>query len=132
MRYDVRVGDTLGGQRVAAIDLRGLAFASGVRLELPNGYAATPQPRTHGDRAVLFRLSDLRRLFGFSRAMRSQVAAAAEATASPVPTAAAATDQRPAPLRTADSRGFAVGTNPSPDSGDATPQPYPYPYAPPR
>jgi hypothetical protein len=136
----VRVGDTLGGQRVTAIDLRGIAFASGARLDLPDGYTATPPPRAQGDRTVLFRLSDLRRLFGFSRSARPQAEAAStttptattvSATASPANTASAA-DTRPAPLRTADSRGFPVGTNPVPDSSGATPEPYPYPYAPPR
>jgi hypothetical protein len=40
----VRVGDSLGDRRVAKIDLRGIAFADGTRLDLPDAYVATPEP----------------------------------------------------------------------------------------
>jgi hypothetical protein len=129
----VRVGDTLGGQRVAAIDLRGIAFTSGARLDLPDGQALKPQPpRQQNDRTVLFRLSDLQRLFGTRQTTQPQPDGSPTAAATTAQPSAAVTDEPPAPLRTADARGFAVGTNPVPDSGSATPEPYPYPYAPPR
>jgi hypothetical protein len=125
----VRVGDSLGDERVATIDLRGIAFADGTRLDLPDGYAATPAPAHAAPSAITLRLNDLRKLLA---ALRRAATTAPEAAPSPVAPSAAPSYPTPAPLATVDARGIPVGVNPTSDPNAPTPFPYPYPYAPRR
>ncbi len=128
----VRVGDRLGDRRVAKIDLRGLAFSDGSRLDLPGNFDATPAPRREAG-GVTIRLDDLRALLGVARPhgpLASPARASAGATAAPTP-APAGTFPTPGPLPTVNQRGIPVGTNPTFDPTAPTPYPEPYPYAPP-
>ena len=125
----VRVGDSLGDERVAKIDLRGIAFADGTRLDLPDGYADTPAPSRPTPSAITLRLRDLRRLLS---ALRPAATTAPEAPPSPVAPSAAPSYPTPAPLATVNAHGIPVGVNPTSDPNAPTPYPYPYPYAPRR
>ena len=124
----VRVGDTLGDQRIVRIDLRGITFGDGSQLVLPDAYAATPPPARAVESAITLRLADLRRLLAPRQA---QVAAATPAAPPPTPTPSASYPT-PGPLPTVNTQGIPVGVNPTFDPTAPTPYPYPYPYAPPR
>jgi hypothetical protein len=107
----VRPGDVVSGLRVRLIDLRGIVFDDGTRLELPDrstssDAAATPAsaaPRPHTSQA------------------------------SPLPSAlpsASPADPTPGPLPTPKSGSYPLGVRPSSDPAAPTAFPYPYPYAP--
>jgi hypothetical protein len=126
----VRVGDVLAGRRVTTIDLRGIALSDGSRLDLPDGYLATPAPpppapESRAD-AALDAIARLR-----AQLSERQSQPALPGPASP-PEAAPAQATTPGPLPTVDARGLPVGVNPTPDVSGPTPFPYPYPYAPAR
>lgn len=123
----VRIGDIVGGRNVSAIDLQGVVFADGTRLNLPAAPPlAVPLPpvghvtRSRAARAAARHLPPPR---------SSTPSPAAVASPSPAPELLYAT---PAPLRTVDARGLAPGVNPTPDLFDPTPFSYPYPYPPPH
>lgn len=124
----VRVGDIVGDRRVAAIDLHGIAFADGSRLELPDGFARRSDPaQTH---AVTLSIEDLRRLMTpLTRTAAPSPSPASTGAAMPYATSAAS-NSTPAPLTTVDRRGLRPGDNPTPDLVDPTAYPLPYPYAP--
>ena len=124
----VRVGDSLGDRRVAKIDLRGIAFTDGSRLDLPDTYISTPAPRrpTATQQRGLT-LNDLRRLLIPPQPSATQ--GSSEGAPLPAPTG---TYPTPGPLPTVNTQGLPVGVNPTPNPYNPTPYPYPYPYAPPR
>ena len=132
----VRIGDRLGDRRVAKIDLRGLAFADGTRLDLIGNFEAPisrPKRRAATGGATI-RLDDLRKLLGIARLQSPPLAPPAGATvvtATAAPPVPAGTFPTPGPLPTVDRRGIPVGTNPTFDPTAPTPYPEPYPYAPP-
>ena len=136
----VRVGDVLGNERVETIDLRGLSFASGARLDLPQGYQAPPRPVRQGAPSFALPFDLLRRLVAPRSAHTAVTASPRVGTASPFPLIGTAPPSpssspggaSPSRLPTADTRGLTVGTNPTADPNAPTPFPYPYPYAPPR
>jgi hypothetical protein len=121
----VRVGDSLGDRRIAEIDLEGIAFTDGSRLDLVASYEATPAPPPVRRDAIDLRIDQLRKLFA-----RNYAGAAAQVPATLPPIEAPQTEApvTPAPLRTTDTTGLAPGTNPTPDLSDPTAYPYPYPY----
>jgi hypothetical protein len=124
----VRVGDALAERHVAAIDLHGVAFNDGTRLDLPEAY--TPHPRAVQKRTIALEMDDLRRMLA---PLAHGIRPAPTPLPSPSSSASApATDAfpSPGPLPTIDARGLPVGVNPTPDAHDATPFPNPYPYAP--
>jgi len=130
----VRIGDVVGGRNVSAIDLQGVAFADGTRLDL------APAP-AHEDAPDLFRARPRARAARMVRAHRTSAAPPGAASTIPAsPRTETATPSpapellypTPGPLRTADARGLAPGVNPTPDFFDPTPFAYPYPYAPPH
>jgi hypothetical protein len=124
----VRVGDALGELRIIRIDLRGLTFANGTRLDLPDAFHATPPPAQNVGTALVLQLSHLRRLLGaHSSAPLPAPSVLAQPAATPT-----SRPPTPGPMPTIDARGLTVGTNPTPDPNGATAYPYPYPYAPPR
>jgi hypothetical protein len=127
----VRVGDTLGDRRIAKIDLRGIAFADGTRLDLPEISLSSPrQPATrapHPSAPRTLTIGDLRRLL---LPRRAEPAAVPDAPTMPVPSPTY-NYPTPGPLPTIDQRGLPVGVNPTPDPNAPTAYPYPYPYAPP-
>jgi hypothetical protein len=124
----VRVGDSLGDRRVAAIDLDGIAFTDGSRLDLSGGYTATPKPVDRGTRMLQIPLDELRTLFAAHAAQTASTAPPATLASSPSPSDASPAIVTPGPLRTADSRGLAPGVTPTPNTVDPTAAPYPYPY----
>ncbi len=125
----VRVGDTLGDHRVTKIDLRGIVFSDGTRLDLPDAYEATPPPRPRrGASGERISLEALRRLLAPPEPRAAAPGASAQATPQPAPTA---TYPTPGPLPTVNMQGLPVGVNPTPNPDNPTPYPYPYPYAPP-
>jgi hypothetical protein len=118
----VRVGDVVGGRNVSAIDLQGIAFTDGTRLDLPGAArdaSGTPVPARPPARA----------LTPPPAPVPSKTIAPKTASPSPAPDVAYPT---PGPLPTADRRGLAPGVNPTPDAFGPTPFAYPYPYAPPH
>ncbi len=129
----VRIGDRLGDRRIALIDIRGIAFSDGTRLDLPGAFVATPRPLAAGT-AVTIKLDDLRRLLLKASPQSPPLAPGAGAgttvppAATPAPTG---TFPSPGPLPTIDPRGIPVGTNPTSNPNGPTPYPNPYPYAPP-
>ncbi len=128
----VRIGDRLGDRRVAKIDLRGLAFADGSRLDLPGNFEA-PRAPVRAAAGVTIKLDDLRKLLLGTRGESplAPPAGANPATVTnpmPVPTG---TFPTPGPLPTVNQRGVPVGTNPTFDPSAPTPYPEAYPYAPP-
>ena len=125
----VRVGDTLGEQRIVRIDLRGITFGDGSRLDLPDAYAATPPPARAVESAITLRVADLRRLLAPRQAPVAPIATPSAAIPTPSPSASYPT---PGPLPTVNAQGIPVGVNPTFDPTAPTPYPYPYPYAPPR
>ncbi|GAC1530335.1 MAG: hypothetical protein NVS2B8_18380 [Vulcanimicrobiaceae bacterium] len=131
----VRIGDRLGDHRVAKIDLRGIAFADGLRLDLPGNFEAPPAKRAASGGGVTIKLDDLRKLLAGPRAAGPLAPPAGAnpgtvATAVPTP-APTGTFPTPGPLPTIDQRGIPPGTNPTFDPTAPTPYPEPYPYAPP-
>jgi hypothetical protein len=123
----VRVGDTLGEQRVVKIDLNGLTFADGSRLELPGAAGVAPPPAAQPV-SVAQRLDQIRVLLTHldARIMQSP---APPPVSVPLPSSTPGFPS-PAPLATVDSRGIPVGVNPTSDPNAPTPYPDPYPYAP--
>jgi hypothetical protein len=121
----VRVGDSLGDRRIAAIDLEGIAFTDGSRLDLVASYEATPAPPPVRTNAIDLRIDQLRKLFA-----RTSPGSAAQVAPTQPPIEAPQTEApvTPAPLRTTDTTGLAPGSNPTPDLSDPTAYPYPYPY----
>ena len=126
----VRVGDTLGGRRVARIDLHGIAFADGSRLDLPDAYAnAAPVPVAAHAVAPSehpLTLEALRRFLVTPSPARSDARITrpqAADVATPAPTDAA--------LPLVDRNGLPAGATPTPDANGPTAFPYPYPYPPP-
>ena len=118
----VRVGDIVGDRRVAAIDLHGIAFADGSRLELPDGFARRSDPaQTH---AVTLSIEDLRRLM-------TPLTRTAAPSPSPASTGCRVClmqrllhripRRRHSP--TVDRRGLRPGDNPTPDLVDPTAYP---------
>jgi len=136
----VRVGDVLGNERVETIDLRGLSFASGARLDLPESYQAPPRSVRQGAPSFALPFDLLRRLVAPRSAQAAVTARPLIGKAAPFPLIGTAppapssspSSASPSRLPMADSRGLTVGTNPTADPNAPTPFPYPYPYAPPR
>jgi len=127
----VRVGDTLGERRVTKIDLRGIGFNDDSRLDLPDGYAATPVPARASGRLITLGLDDLRRLLQPRQALGVPGSHPAD-TATPAPGPAPSESYPTAgPLPTVNTQGLAPGANPTPNAAGPTPFPEPYPYAPP-
>lgn len=133
----VRIGDRLGDRRIGTIDLRGIAFTDGSRLDLPDAFVAPPRAPARTPATVTIKLEDLRKLVLRPRAQSPPLAPGAglrgapqvlPLVAIPAPTG---TFPSPGPLPTIDARGIPVGTNPTPDANGPTPYPNPYPYAPP-
>lgn len=126
----VRVGDTLGERRVAQIDLRGISFADGTRLDLPDAFVPTPRPeRRRAKAGDPITLQALRRLL---LSTKKQDAATVPEPAEPAPSAGSVSNYpTPGPLPTVDMQGLPVGVNPTANPNAPTPYPYPYPYAPP-
>jgi hypothetical protein len=120
----VRVGDSLGDRRIVAIDLDGIAFSDGSRLDLVGSYEATPAPPARTN-SIDLRIEQLRKLFERNYAVGSARVAATQPPSEAPQTEAPVT---PAPLRTTDTTGLAPGSNPTPDLNDPTAYPYPYPY----
>ena len=121
----VRVGDSLGDRRVVKIDIEGIAFDDGTRLDLAAGYDGTPAPVARKNGSVTVSLDQLRKL------LRS---VPATAVSTPVPPPAPPTAEpslAPAQsLPTADVTGLIPGQNPTSNPGAPTAFPYPYPYPP--
>jgi hypothetical protein len=126
----VRVGDLLAGRRVRRIDLQGLEFGDGSRLELPGAFVATPAPETPNPSNAVIPIADLRKLLAAQQGTPKVPPAAAspQATAAPTPSGY----PTPGPLPTVNQRGIPVGVNPTPDLSAPTAFPYPYPYPPTR
>ena len=113
----VRPGDAVEGLRVRLIDLRGVVFDDGTRLELAERSGA-PEPA----RAPL-------------RPARGTAATEAPATATPAERSAAGSgpvndDPTPGPLPTPKPGSYPLGARPTSDPAAPTAFPYPYPYAP--
>lgn len=130
----VRVGDRLGDRRIARIDLRGIAFSDGSRIDLPGAFVPTPPP-VKSATAITIKLDDLRKLISRPTSQTPPLAPGVGANpttpivaATPMPTG---TFPSPGPLPMVDQRGIPVGTNPTPNASGPTPYPNPYPYAPP-
>jgi hypothetical protein len=124
----VRVGDSLGDHRIVKIDLEGITFNDGSRLDLAAGYNATPAPLRRPGQTITIPLEQLRRLFSQTPATGAVAPVAAQSQAEP--TAGPPQIATPAPLPTVNAAGVAPGTNPTPDLTDPTAYPYPYPYPP--
>jgi len=132
----VRIGDVVGGRNVSAIDLQGIAFSDGTRLNLPAGPTRENQGGSY--RAFLRPRAPHAPASTSTLPTSPRVRAASLLPASPLPGLASPSPapellySTPAPLRTADARGLAPGVNPTPDLFDPTPFSYPYPYPPPH
>lgn len=133
----VRVGDRLGDRRIARIDLRGIAFTDGSRLDLPGAFAAPAPSAPKVANTITLKLDDLRKLVQPARQQSPPLAPGAGASpgsvtpVAPSAPAPAGTFPSPGPLPTIDQRGIPVGTNPTPSANGPTPYPNPFPYAPP-
>jgi hypothetical protein len=117
----VRPGDAIEGLRVRLIDLRGVAFDDGTRLELPERSGAAERARA----TVL--------------PARGTAAAEAAPTATPAPASAGGGAAGSGPLHDGPTPGqlptpkpgsYPLGTRPTSDPAAPTAFPYPYPYAP--
>jgi hypothetical protein len=124
----VRVGDSLGDRRIVKIDLEGITFNDGSRLDLAAGYNATPAPIRRSGQAIAMPLEQLRRLFARTYGATASTPSAPEPASAPA--TPPAQNVTPAPLPTVNAAGVAPGTNPTPDLADPTAYPYPYPYPP--
>ncbi len=125
----VRISDTVAGKLVTAIDLRGLRFSDGTRLDLIGASVRAPSPGlsrepTRPD-ALMREFQRLRKLV-LSRSITNATGisppAGSQRSSDSVVT--------PGPLRTVDPRGIAIGATPTPDADDPTAFPIPYPYPP--
>jgi hypothetical protein len=125
----VRTGDVLEGERVVKIDLRGVTFGDGSRLDLPQSFSVTPAPAPAAI-SLAHQIEEVRKLLVSRKTTSTPTPASAGPVASSVP--ATPSYPTPAALPTADTRGIPVGTNPSPDVSGPTPYPDPYPYSPTR
>ncbi|MBD5655818.1 MAG: hypothetical protein IAI50_11660 [Candidatus Eremiobacteraeota bacterium] len=125
----VRIGDTLAGRRITTIDLHGIAFDDGSRLDLADAFAPPPrQPQKH---ALALGIEDLRRLLGPANRATALPAPSPAPLVPVTPAPAQLAYPTPGPLPTVNARGLPVGVNPTPDPYAPTPFPEPYPYAPP-
>ncbi len=125
----VRISDTIAGKRVAGIDLRGLRFSDGTRLDLVGSSMRAPEPALAKEAK---RPDALMREF---QRLRQLVLSRSTTNLTEIPPSAASQRSSdsvvtPGPLRTVDPRGIAVGATPIPDTGAPTAFPIPYPYAP--
>lgn len=125
----VRVGDRLGDRRIVSIDIRGIAFSDGTRLDLPGAFVASPARVRPGSSSITIKLDDLRRLLARERPSPAPHSATTRPVAMPTP---ASSFPSPGPLPTVDARGIPAGSNPTPNASGPTPYPIPYPYAPPH
>ncbi len=126
----VRVGDLLGERRVKRIDLQGIEFDDGARLELPRIIFTTPPPSSRQPDDAVVPLADLRRLLAVPQPER------ASPTAGPAPqptspSTLTASPPTPGPMRTINQNGLPVGVNPTSDP-NRSPYPYQYLYVPRR
>ena len=112
----VRVGDRLGTRTIVRIELRGIVFDDGSRLDLSGGYRATPPPAPATPHPLT--LEDVRSLL--VPPVQSTASAAAGTTSAPSPGY-----PTPGPLPTIDGRGHAPDANPTADVQDPTPYPVP-------
>ncbi len=127
----VRVGDSVAGRRVLAIDLRGLALSDGTRLDLVESYLATPAPRAKRESRIDAAIAEIKRLRAEVEARRgARDGAPVTAAGATMTTGGTVSATTPGPLPTVDMRGLPVGVNPTPDAAGPTAFPYPYPYAP--
>ncbi len=110
----VRPGDVIAGLRVAAIDLRGIAFDDGTRLALPERADRATPPQAAPMRAA-------------ARAGASAPPPLAAPSAAP---SAVAAEPTAGPLPTPDRAGYAAGARPTSDPAAPTAFPYPFPYPP--
>ena len=117
----VRVGDVVENRRVASIDVNGVAFEDGTRLDL----GAAEHERSSPAPAPRRRTAATRQRPPPHDRSTAPAPVVAPAVAMPSPLVVT-----PFPLRTVDPRGLAPGTNPTPDALDPTAFPYPYPYPP--
>jgi len=112
----VRAGDVLGGRYVRAIDLRGITFADGSRLSLPERYQVPAEIGRHPG-------------VGRRDALRANARASALPGATPAAAPlASAPPATPGPLPTIKPGAFPLGT--APTSDPAAPTAFPYPYTP--
>ena len=107
----VRPGDVVSGLRVRLIDLRGVEFDDGTRLDLPDRANPTTAPQRSPPHARSTPLTP----------------PSAEVSATPAPLAAFPS---PGPLPTPKSGAYPLGSRPTSDPAAPTAFPYPYPYAP--
>jgi hypothetical protein len=107
----VRPGDVVSGLRVRLIDLRGVEFDDGTRLDLPDRASPTIAPQPAPPHAGSTPLS----------------LPSAEASDTPAP---AAGYPSPGPLPTPKPGAYPLGSRPTSDPAAPTALPYPYPYAP--
>ncbi len=127
----VRVGDSVAGRHVLAIDLRGLALSDGTRLDLVESYLATPAPRAKPESRIDAAIAEIKRLRAEVEARRgARDGAPVTAAGATITTGGPVSATTPGPLPTVDMRGLPVGVNPTPDAAGPTAFPYPYPYAP--
>ncbi len=124
----VRISDTVGGRRVVAIDLLGIRFSDGTRLDLsgtsmPSAPALAKESKRPD--ALMLELRRIRQLV-LSRTTTNATAVSPPAESQRSPDGLVT----PGPLRTVDPRGIAVGTTPTPDADARTAFPIPYPYQP--
>ena len=125
----VRLSDMVAGKRVAAIDLRGLQFSDGTRLDLTGASIRAPAPGLSKESkrpdALMREFQRLRQLvLSRSTTNATEIPPSAESQRPPESVVT------PGPLRTVDPRGISVGATPTPDAEGPTAFPIPYPYPP--
>jgi hypothetical protein len=130
----VRGGDAIDGKRVRSVDLRGLTFDDGTRLELPERAAAAPSAGARsGGRAERRERRSKPHPAGGSSHERSSPATAPASTAGPAaPAAFESPPAEPTPggLPTIKPGPYPAGGRPTSDPAAPTAMPYPYPYPP--
>ncbi len=129
----VRIGDVVGGRNIASIDLQGISFTDGTRLDLPAASTALVQatpPRPARAETITLKLEDVRRLLRSSGVTNSPPAPISSSIPASPPSEPSYPS--PAPLQSADAHGLPPGVNPTPNGIGPTPYPYAYPYAPSR
>ncbi len=123
----VRVADAVGSRRVAAIDLRGITFTDGTRLDLSDALTQALVPRRpQGYKRTDTLTREFQRLRQLLLSRGTAQAPSPPAAGQPSP----AVVVTPGPLRTVDANGLPVGTTPTPDADSPTAFPVPYPYPP--